>query len=92
MSAMEVFADIQFMTGVSEDFLYALVTNQPLPAIKPLNAEQQAHADKLIIEGWTLEDAIDYASGRFPAVELYSLYKRDPLNFYRNLHYTQSFN
>jgi len=82
---MEVFTEIQYMTGVSEDFLYALVTGQPFPPMRPLNAEQQAHADKLVLEGWTLEEAIDYASGRFPAVELYSLYLRDPTNFYRNL-------
>jgi len=82
---MEVFTEIQYMTGVSEEFLYALVTGQPLPPMRPLNAEQQARADKLVLEGWTLEDAIDWASGRFPAVELYSLYLRDPTNFYRNL-------
>lgn len=80
-----VCTDIIMLTDCSEDFLYALVSGNEIPPITTVSPEKQKEADKLVSDGWKLQDALEWVTGRTAAVEFFSLYLRDPENWYNNL-------
>lgn len=82
----EAFTGIQRLSGVSEEFLYALFNGQKPAPITFVSAEKRMRADDLVAKGWEEQYALEMVTGRIQAVKLFLLYKEDPAQFFRLLY------
>lgn len=82
----EAFTGIQRLSGVSEEFLYALFNGQKPAPITFVSAEKRMRADDLVTKGWKEQYALEMVTGRIHAVELFLLYKNDPAQFFKLLY------
>ena len=82
----EAFTGIQQLSGVSEEFLYALFNGQKPAPITFVSAEKRKRADDLVAKGWEEQYALEWVTGRIQAVKLFLLYKEDPAQFFKLLY------
>ena len=82
----EAFTGIQRLSGVSEEFLYALFNGQKPAPITFVSAEKRMRADDLVAKGWDEQYALEWVTGRIQAVKLFLLYKEDPAQFFKLLY------
>lgn len=82
----EAFTGIQRLSGVSEEFLYALFNGQKPAPITFVSDEKRKRADELVAKGYKEQYALEVVTGRIQAVELFLMYKNEPAQFFKLLY------
>ncbi len=82
----QAFTSIQTISGASEEFVYALFNGHDLPPINFVSAEKRKRVDDLVSKGYEEKYALELATGRMQALNLFLLYKNDPAQFFRLLY------